>query len=178
MPMTIRQTFKGVNSIAKSIEAKAPTFALMRKEMGDEDFETLLVLNLTHTFKMLNVARPMSGEQISMLAKLILEECWMLTMSDLKLFCDNIMTGKYKTYESISINVVMEWVCDYREKRIEYAMNNRPTQKFVAENVWQMIPEDKRREIFDSFKADATNKEEDFQKFRADYITKNLSDGK
>lgn len=177
MPTTIRQTFKGVNSIAKSIEAKAPTFALMRKELGEESFQTLLELNLTHTFKMLNVARPMSGEQISMLAKLILEECWMLTMSDLKVFCDNILMGKYKTYESISINVVMEWVCDYREKRIEYAMNNRPTQKFNAEDVWSALPAEQRRSIFEAFKVDYESKEDDFRKFRAEYITKNLKNG-
>lgn len=146
--------------------------------MGDEDFETLLVLNLTHTFKMLNVARPMSGEQISLLAKLILEECWMLTMSDLKLFCDNIMTGKYKTYESISINVVMEWVCDYREKRIEYAMNNRATQKFNAEDVWSALPAEQRRGILEAFKVEETSKAEDFQKFRNEYVIKNLKDGK
>ncbi len=80
-----------------------PSLAKIKRKEGEEKTLSFIKLELIRLNELLSLKRPMTETQIDFTAQVILDEFWMLNVSDLKLVFKNILTGKCgNLYESLN----------------------------------------------------------------------------
>lgn len=121
-PNKCLRTFKKVNSIEKSIALKLPSLTSYKKIIGEDKLEVVIKLWLVDLNNCLNLRRPMSEDNIDLIAVYILNDYGNLTMSDINLVFTRAKTGAYgELYESLNTAKVLLWFSEYSESRMETA---------------------------------------------------------
>jgi hypothetical protein len=121
-PNKCLRTFKKVNSIEKSIALKLPSLTSYKKIIGEDKLEVVIKLWLVDLNNCLNLRRPMSEENIDLIAIYILSDYGNLTMSDINLVFTRAKTGYYgELYESLNTAKVLLWFSEYSESRMTVA---------------------------------------------------------
>ena len=94
---------KPIVKIEDCILSKLPSLAKIRKDEGEEKTLSFIKLQLIELNELLNLSKPMSETQINFTSQVILEEFYMLNISDLKLVFKNIAIGKCgNLYQSLN----------------------------------------------------------------------------
>ena len=121
-PKKCLRIFKKVNSIEKSIALKLPSLTAYKKIIGDDKLEVVIKLWLVDLNNCLNLRRPMSEDNIDLIAIYVLNDYGNLTMSDINLIFTRAKTGAYgELYESLNTAKVLGWFSEYSESRMETA---------------------------------------------------------
>ena len=109
-------------TISDAIEAKAPTLATFKREHSKVFTEKLIMTWLVYLNTILNLNKPMSEEQIRLCSAMIVEEFYMLKMSDLTLLFKRIISGSYgEFYERLGIDKILKFFRTYLEERYDEA---------------------------------------------------------
>lgn len=121
-PKKCLRTFRKVNSIEKSIALKLPSLTAYKKIIGEDKLEVVIKLWLVDLNNCLNLRRPMSEDNIDLIAIYILSDYGNLTISDINLVFTRAKTGAYgELYESLNTAKVLLWFSEYSESRMETA---------------------------------------------------------
>ena len=105
--------------IEDCILSKLPSLAKIRKEKGDDKTLSFIKLQLIELNELLNLSRPMSETQINFTSQVILDEFYMLNISDLKLVFKNIATGKCgNLYQSLNPPKLLSIFRDHLNERM------------------------------------------------------------
>ncbi len=121
-PKNCVRAFRKVNTIQKSIELQLPSLTSYKKIIGEEKLEVVIKLWLVDLNNCLNLRRPMSEDNIDLIAIYILSDYGNLTISDINLVFTRAKTGAYgELFESLNTAKVLLWFKDYFEERIEVA---------------------------------------------------------
>ena len=114
--------FGKVKTIEQAMSSKAPTVASFQREHGRQFTEGLITFWLLYLNKVLNLNKPMSEEQINLCSGMVVEEFYMLKVSDLTLLFKRIISGQYgEFYERLSIDKILTFFRTYREERYTLA---------------------------------------------------------
>mgnify|MGYP003140400571 FL=1 len=112
-------------TIEDAISSKAPSIASFQREHGRQFTEGLVTFWLLYLNKILNLNKPMSEEQINLCSGMVVEEFYMLKVSDLTLLFKRIISGQYgEFYERLSIDKILTFFRAYLEERFELAESN------------------------------------------------------
>tara|TARA_B100000900_G_scaffold413529_1_gene437742 strand:- start:778 stop:1260 length:483 start_codon:yes stop_codon:yes gene_type:complete len=112
-------------TIEDAINSKAPSIASFQREHGRQFTEGLVTFWLLYLNKILNLNKPMSEEQINLCSGMVVEEFYMLKVSDLTLLFKRIISGQYgEFYERLSIDKILTFFRAYLEERFELAESN------------------------------------------------------
>lgn len=107
-----------VKTIEEAINSKAPSIGNFQNQQGRQFTEGLITFWLLYLNKVLNLNKPMSEEQINLCSSMIVEEFYMLKVSDLTLLFKRIISGQYgEFYERLSIDKVLTFFREYLEER-------------------------------------------------------------
>ncbi len=94
---------KPLVKVEDCIDLSLPSFARLKKEEGIEKTLSYVKLELIKLNELLNLRRPMTETQINFTAEVIIDEFYMLNITDLKFVFKNILTGKCgNLYESLN----------------------------------------------------------------------------
>lgn len=111
-----------VKTIEEAINSKAPSIGKFQNQQGKQFTEGLITFWLLYLNKVLNLNKPMSEEQINLCSSMIVEEFYMLKVSDLTLLFKRIISGQYgEFYERLSIDKVLTFFREYLEERYTLA---------------------------------------------------------
>lgn len=111
-------------SVEKAILADAPSIGTFQREKSKDFAEGLIMGWLVYLNNLLGLNNKMSEEQIELCAQRIVEDYYMMKMSDLTLLFKRIISGDNgKFYERLSISDVLSFFKDYMDERIETAEN-------------------------------------------------------
>lgn len=111
-----------VKTIEEAINSKAPSIGKFQNQQGKQFTEGLITFWLLYLNKVLNLNKPMSEEQINLCSSMIVEEFYMLKVSDLTLLFKKIISGQYgEFYERLSIDKVLTFFREYLEERYTLA---------------------------------------------------------
>jgi len=114
-----------IANIQQAIESKAPSVASFQREHGRQFTEGLITFWLLYLNKVLNLNKPMSEEQINLCSSMVVEEFYMLKVSDLTLLFKRIISGQYgEFYERLSIDKILTFFRTYLDERFELAADN------------------------------------------------------
>jgi len=112
-------------TIEDAVNSKAPSIASFQRDQGREFTEGLITFWLLYLNKILNLNKPMSEDQIKLCSSMVVEEYYMLKVSDLTLLFKRIISGQYgEFYERLSIDKVMTFFRTYRDDRLNLAGEN------------------------------------------------------
>ena len=112
-------------TIEDAISSKGPSIASFQREHGRQFTEGLVTFWLLYLNKILNLNKPMSEEQINLCSGMVVEEFYMLKVSDLTLLFKRIISGQYgEFYERLSIDKILTFFRAYLEERFELAESN------------------------------------------------------
>ena len=112
-------TNRPIVKIEDCILSKLPSLAKIRKEKGDDKTLSFIKLQLIELNELLNLSRPMSETQINFTSQVILDEFYMLNISDLKLVFKNIATGKCgNLYQSLNPPKLLSIFRDHLNERM------------------------------------------------------------
>ena len=101
------------------INSSMPSLAKIKRKEGEEKTLSFIKLELIRLNELLSLKRPMTETQIDFTAQVILDEFWMLNVSDLKLVFKNILTGKCgNLYESLNPPKTLSIFRDYLSERM------------------------------------------------------------
>lgn len=107
-----------VRTIEMAIETEAPTIGTFHREKTREFTEGLVMTWLMYLNKVLNLNKPLSEDQIEMCAIEIVNDYYMLKITDLTLLFKRIISGLYgEFYESLSVPKVLTFFREYSEER-------------------------------------------------------------
>ena len=111
-----------VKTIEEAINSKAPSIGKFQNQQGKQFTEGLITFWLLYLNKVLNLNKPMSEEQINLCSSMIVDEFYMLKISDLTLLFKKIISGQYgEFYERLSIDKVLTFFREYLEERYTLA---------------------------------------------------------
>ena len=111
-----------VKTIEQAMSSKAPSIGRFQNEQGRQFTEGLVTFWLLYLNKVLNLNKPMSEEQITLCSGMVVEEFYMLKMSDLTLLFKRIISGQYgEFYERLSIDKILTFFREYLEERYTLA---------------------------------------------------------
>ena len=114
-----------VKTIEEAINSKAPSIGKFQNQQGKQFTEGLITFWLLYLNKVLNLNKPMSEEQINLCSSMIVEEFYMLKISDLTLLFKKIISGQYgEFYERLSIDKVLTFFREYLDERLNLAADN------------------------------------------------------
>lgn len=147
--------------------------SLIRKEQGEIPVKNAIVVILFMLRDTFNVSRNMTDDQIITCAEIIMKDYYFLNFSDLKLFYQKAISGKYgKVYERLDPPTVIEWVEKYTQERQNQIEQERINQNQQSKKLGTISPENlaELRKIADAFEAKYNQKTAEYARFRADYI--------
>ena len=111
-----------VKTIEEAMNSKAPSIGRFQNEHGSQFTKGLMTFWLLYLNKILNLNKPMSEDQINLCSSMIVEEFYMLKVSDLTLLFKRIISGQYgEFYERLSIDKVLTFFREYLEERYTLA---------------------------------------------------------
>jgi hypothetical protein len=111
-----------VKTIEQAMSSNAPSVASFQREHGRQFTEGLITFWLLYLNKVLNLNKPMSEEQINLCSGMVVEEFYMLKVSDLTLLFKRIISGQYgEFYERLSIDKILTFFRTYLEERYTLA---------------------------------------------------------
>ena len=111
-----------VKTIEQAMSSKAPSIGRFQNEQGRQFTEGLITFWLLYLNKVLNLNKPMSEEQINLCSSMVVEEFYMLKMSDLTLLFKRIISGQYgEFYERLSIDKILTFFRTYLDERFDLA---------------------------------------------------------
>lgn len=111
-----------LKSISDAINANAPTFALLKKETNDEFTQSLISMWLIYLNQLLDLKNPMNEDQIELCSVTIMNDFYMLKISDLTFVFKEIVAGKHgKFYERLSISDILNIFTNYFDERCKVA---------------------------------------------------------
>ena len=111
-----------VATVEDAISSKAPSIASFQREQGREFTEGLITFWLLYLNQILNLNKPMSEDQIKLCSGMVVEEFYMLKVSDLTLLFKRIISGEYgEFYERLSIDKILTFFRTYLEERFNSA---------------------------------------------------------
>ncbi len=114
-----------VKTIEEAINSKAPSIGKFQNQQGKQFTEGLITFWLLYLNKILNLNKPMSEDQIKLCSSMIVEEFYMLKISDLTLLFKKIISGQYgEFYERLSIDKVLTFFREYLDERLNLAADN------------------------------------------------------
>jgi len=117
-----------ITCVADAINTKTPSIASFKREQGKEFTVSFMMAWLVYLNGILNLNKPMSEEQVRLCSGMIVEEFYMLKISDLTLLFKRIISGVYgEFYERLSIDKILKFFRAYLEERYEEA--SRMTQQ-------------------------------------------------
>ncbi|HLS12202.1 MAG TPA: DUF6633 family protein [Flavobacteriaceae bacterium] len=120
----MKQSFK-LRTIQEAMSTEAPTIGTFHREKSKEFTEAYISLWLIYLNDMLNLNKPLSEVQIELCAVHIVEEFYMLKVSELALLFKRIISGEFgEFYESISIAKVLTFFREYLEERFAVAVDS------------------------------------------------------
>jgi hypothetical protein len=121
---------KTENDILVSVKnSETPSIARIKKHHGEESTISFIALWIADLNISLNIKNTMGVDQIEECAFFILDDYYYLTMADFKLFFTGIKKGKYgKTYESLSMAKILEWLESYVINRTSMFENSEPAE--------------------------------------------------
>ena len=119
-------TYSGkLATIEDAVNSKAPSIASFQREQGRKFTEGLVTVWLMYLNNILNLNKPMSGDQINLCSSMVVEEFYMLKVSDLTLLFKRIISGQYgEFYERLSIDKILTFFRTYLEERFNLAEDN------------------------------------------------------
>lgn len=124
-PKNCLTTFKKVSTIDDAINTSTPSIGLLQRAKGKEFSEVLITFWLVYLNNILNLNKPMSEDQIRLCSSMIVEEYYMLKISDITLIFKRIISGQYgEFYERLSIDKVMIFFRTYLAERFNQAADN------------------------------------------------------
>ena len=108
---------KGVPDIFKS---KTPSLARMKKEKGEEYTLKYLQMWIVTINDLSGVDKQMNEIQVQYTSKLVFQENPLLTVADIKLVCDRILSGHYgELYNMINSVKICKCFKEYWDERLE-----------------------------------------------------------
>jgi hypothetical protein len=111
-----------VKTIEEAMNSKAPSIGRFQNEHGSQFTEGLMTFWLLYLNKILNLNKPMSEDQINLCSSMVVEEFYMLKISDLTLLFKKIISGQYgEFYERLSIDKILTFFRTYLEERYTLA---------------------------------------------------------
>ena len=127
-------------TIEDAVNSKAPSIASFQREQGRKFTEGLVTVWLMYLNNILNLNKPMSEEQINLCSNMVVEEFYMLKVSDLTLLFKRIVSGQYgEFYERLSIDKVLTFFREYLEERYKLAseasLRNHEEEIFKSKNI-------------------------------------------
>lgn len=103
-----------------AINTDAPTLGTFQREKNRDFTEGLVMIWLVYLNDVLNLNKPLNEDQIEMCAIEIVNDYYMLKITDLTLLFKRIMAGVYgEFYESLSVPKVLTFFREYCEERME-----------------------------------------------------------
>ena len=129
-----------VATVDDAMNTSTPSIAFLQRAKGKEFSEGLITFWLIYLNNILNLNKPMSEDQITLCAKMIVEEYYMLKISDLTLIFKRIISGQYgEFYERLSIDKVMTFFRTYLDERFSQAadasLRNHEDQVYKLKNM-------------------------------------------
>ena len=129
-----------VKTIEQAMSSNAPSVASFQREHGRQFTEGLITFWLLYLNKVLNLNKPMSEEQINLCSGMVVEEFYMLKVSDLTLLFKRIISGQYgEFYERLSIDKILTFFRTYREERFtlagEASIRNHENEIYKSKNI-------------------------------------------
>lgn len=115
------------NTAIDIIKSETPSFALIRKELGQTDgtmlARAIMVLIINDLLDLLNITNTMHDHQVARTADMILEEYPNLRADDFKLCFKRGLKGRYgKVFNRFDVQIFFEWINAYlleKEQEIE-----------------------------------------------------------
>jgi len=109
-------------NISDAINSKAPTLASFKRHQSKEFTVNFVMAWLVYLNNILNLNKPMSEEQVRLCSGMIVEEFYMLKISDLTLLFKRIISGSYgEFYERLGIDKILKFFRAYLEERYDEA---------------------------------------------------------
>ena len=129
-----------ITTIEQALNSKAPSIASFQRQQGRQFTEGLITFWLLYLNNILNLNKPMSEEQINLCSNMVVEEFYMLKVSDLTLLFKRIVSGQYgEFYERLSIDKVLTFFREYLEERFDLAkdasLRNHEEEIFKSKNI-------------------------------------------
>ena len=129
-----------VKTIEQAMSSKAPTVASFQREHGRQFLLLCFSFRLLYLNKVLNLNKPMSEDQINLCSSMVVEEFYMLKVSDLTLLFKRIISGQYgEFYERLSIDKILTFFRTYLEERFQLAeessQRNHSEEIFKSKNI-------------------------------------------
>ena len=109
-------------TVADAINSKAPSLASFKRDQSKDFTVNFVMVWLVYLNNILNLNKPMSEEQVRLCAGMIVEEFYMLKISDLTLLFKRIISGSYgEFYERLGIDKILKFFRSYLEERYDEA---------------------------------------------------------
>lgn len=129
-----------IATVQQALNSKAPSIASFQREQGRQFTEGLITFWLLYLNKVLNLNKPMSEDQINLCSSMVVEEFYMLKVSDLTLLFKRIISGQYgEFYERLSIDKILTFFRTYLEERFQLAeessQRNHSEEIFKSKNI-------------------------------------------
>ena len=139
-PKNCMLDFGKVKTIEQALNSKAPSIASFQRQQGRQFTEGLITFWLLYLNNILNLNKPMSEEQINLCSNMVVEEFYMLKVSDLTLLFKRIISGQYgEFYERLSIDKILTFFRTYLEERFtlagEASIRNHENEIYKSKNI-------------------------------------------
>ena len=161
-----------------------PTLAQIQRGLGAPGARLAVSVALLELSEWFNVQRNLTDRQIAMIADMIVEVHWDLSLNDIKGFFQKMMRTA-KLYGKLDGSDILQWLDEYKQecitakqKRLEQeAKQYTPSSKAITYEEWcAKTPKEKNYLANGRFgKAQPTDgerdrKEAEFQRFRKEYL--------
>lgn len=118
----LQESLRGVRTVKEALAVKTPSFAKLRKELGEKKAAAYIKLWLIDLNASLNLTKALTEYQIEETARLVLGEFWGLTIADVNIVFKNAKLGVYgNLYGALSMDKIFNWFRSYLEERLEVA---------------------------------------------------------
>lgn len=107
------------DSFADVVTNNDSSLVRLKKDFGEKQIQTLVVGMINEINGFYNVSNRMSAVQMAETAKIIVEEFYPLTVSDLKLFTKYAKMGTFGECFRMDGSVIMRWLTDYFKIRMD-----------------------------------------------------------
>ncbi len=117
------------------------TLSTLKKYRGEAICKVYLITKMRKLAKCFKIGKGMDEDDLTLLADLILEDFYYLTIADLKLFSKNCLRSVYgKSYDRFDIPTILDWLAQYVDTRFKVAAEQSKLEKKVkkAENAVPM----------------------------------------
>jgi len=115
------ETLKEVQNIPDVFRVKTPSIGRIKKNFGEDFMLAYLELWIFSINEMLNLKQKMTAEQIHVAARMISNEFPLLTVADLKLVYEIIISGRVDKIWRIDPPTVCSWFRKYWDDRMDEA---------------------------------------------------------